>query len=42
VSEPAESDLHQSIWREIAGLKEVRLVGDENGVMYVRIKALTP
>lgn len=42
VSDPVESDVNQSIWRDIAGLKEVRLVGDENGVMYARIKALTP
>ncbi|HEY0973689.1 MAG TPA: hypothetical protein VGE57_04295 [Solimonas sp.] len=42
-SAPAtEVDAMQSVWRDLAGLKEVRLVGDENGVRFARIKAMTP
>ncbi len=42
VSEPDEVSARESVWRDLAGLKEVRLVGDENGVAYARIKAITP
>lgn len=38
----AEVHERESVWRGLAGLQEVRLVGDENGVTYVRIKAITP
>ncbi len=42
VSEPDEVTVSESVWRDLAGLKEVRLVGDENGVAYARVKAITP
>jgi len=42
LAEPDEVTARESVWRDLAGLKEVRLVGDENGVAYARIKAITP
>lgn len=42
VSEPAQQTEQESVWRDIAGFKEVRMVGDEYGVSHVRIKAITP
>lgn len=42
VSEPQEVTPRENVWRDFAGFREVRMVGDEYGVSYVRIKALTP
>ena len=42
VTEPDSITEKESIWRDLAGFREVRMVGDEYGVSYVRIKALTP
>jgi hypothetical protein len=42
VAEPQEQTQRENVWHDLAGLKEVRMVGDEYGVSYVRIKAFTP
>ncbi len=42
VTEPDHATEQENLWRDLAGFKEVRMVGDEYGVSYVRIKALTP
>ena len=40
VAEPSITTQHELIWSGHAGFKSVQLVGDENGAMYLRIKAL--
>ncbi len=39
-AEPSVATQHELKWSGHAGFKSVQLVGDENGAMYVRIKAL--
>jgi len=41
VREPDEVTEHENIWRDLAGYREVRLVGSEQGAMYARIKVAT-
>jgi hypothetical protein len=40
VVEPGVVNQHQLVWSGHAGFKTLQLVGDENGAMYLRIKAL--
>jgi len=42
VAEPQSMSQRVGTWRDLAGLKEVNLVGDSHRVQYARIKALTP
>lgn len=35
---PAQEDEHSLIWRGLPGLHDVQIVGDENGVLYARIR----
>lgn len=42
VREPDEVTEHESIWRNHAGYRELRLVGNAEGVSYARIKHATP
>jgi hypothetical protein len=35
---PSEQDEHSLIWHELPGLAMVQIVGDENGVLFARVK----
>lgn len=39
--EPDEVDEHEDIWHGLAGYREVRLVGNDQGAIYARIKVST-
>lgn len=39
--EPDEVNQHEDIWRGLAGYREVRLVGNDQGAIYARIKVAT-
>jgi hypothetical protein len=41
VREPDEVNEHENIWHDLAGYREVRLVGGDQGAIYARIKVAT-
>ncbi|WP_028081414.1 hypothetical protein [Solimonas soli] len=41
VRDPDEVNEHENIWRDLAGYREVRLVGGDQGAIYARIKVAT-
>lgn len=41
VRDPDEVNEHENIWHELAGYREVRLVGGDQGAIYARIKVAT-
>ncbi|WP_154662448.1 hypothetical protein [Solimonas flava] len=41
VRDPDEVSEHENIWHDLAGYREVRLVGGDQGAIYARIKVAT-
>lgn len=37
---PQQADAHRLRWNQLPGLRELELVGDDNGAMYARIKVI--